>query len=232
MPISYARLTIDSPNPLARYAHRTRLRKSLALALPRIGTGKVLDFGCGSGAFVSAVLALKKDIVGYEPFMHERSASGLPIYSRMEDVEALGPYTLVTLFETIEHLHDEEIDTFLQTCQNLLGINGVILISAPIEIGPALLLKELNRYLRTPRSLRRECLEHSAADLLKASFLGVPPSRTWNLKASHKGFDFRQTIRYLEDKGWRVEMLSHSPLPIGTWYGNSQVFLSARRYSS
>jgi hypothetical protein len=232
MPISYSRLTIDAPNPLARYAHRTRLRKSLALALPRIGTGKVLDYGCGSGAFISAVLGLKKDIVGYEPFMQERSVPGLPIYSRIEDVEALGPYTLVTLFETIEHLQDQEIDAFLHTCHDLLCSDGIILISAPIEIGPALLLKELNRYLRTPRPLRRECLEHSTSELLKASLFGVPPSRTRNVKASHKGFDFRRTVQHLEDRGWDVQMLSQSPLPIGTWYGNSQVFLSARCSSS
>jgi len=232
MPISYARLTIDSPNPIARYAHRSRLRKSLALALARIGTGKVLDYGCGSGAFISAVLDLKKDIVGYEPFMQERSAPDLPIYSRIEDVKALGPYTLVTLFETIEHLQDEELDAFLRTCRDLLSRDGIILISAPIEIGPALLLKELNRYLRTPRALRPECLEHTASELLRASLFGVPPSRTRNVKASHKGFDFRRTILHLEDRGWNVQMLSQSPLPIGTWYGNSQVFLSARRSSS
>lgn len=232
MPATYARLTIDSPNPLARYAHRVRLQKSLALALGRTGSAKVLDYGCGSGAFVSAVLGLKKEIVGYEPFMEERSAPRLPIYSSMADVEARGPYTLVTLFETIEHLHDQEIDAFLRSCDSVLSSTGGILISAPIEMGPALLLKELNRYLRTPRELRPECLEHSAAELLKASIFGVSPERTRGIKGSHKGFDFRQTIRYLEDKGWNVTTLSHSPLPIGTWYGNSQVFLWARRSSS
>lgn len=226
MPLSYADQTMHSSNPFARYAHRRRFRTALALALPRIGSGKVLDYGCGSGAFISELLALGKNVVGYEPFMEERVAPNLPIYSRMKEVESLGPYGMITLFETVEHLKDSEIDGFLATCRQLLSTAGIILISAPIEIGPAVILKEFNRYLRMPRHNRH--FGYSATELLKASVFGIPAKRDTVITASHKGFDFRRVIRRFVSLGWQVEILAFSPLPIGTWYGNSQVFLSVK----
>lgn len=230
---SYACQTIDSPNPFARFAHRSRLRKSLALALSRIGPGsKVLDYGCGSGIFVSALLALNSDAVGYEPFKEERCKPALPVFSRLQDVEALGPYDVITLLETIEHLHDHEIDEFLRLSERVLRPGAGVLISAPIEIGPALLLKELSRYLRAPSGRLRGPFDHSAGELLKAAFLGISARRAENIKIAHRGFDFRRAIEYIREKGWRVQVLSHGPLPIGGWYGNSQVFLWASRPGS
>lgn len=232
MSITYADQTIRSPNPLARYAHRSRLQKSVALALQKTGSGesRILDYGCGSGVFVSELRARNQEAVGYEPFMEERSASGLPIFARIEDVAAFGPYGLITLLETVEHLHDNEIDEFLQSCQSLLCSDGGILMSAPIEIGPAMLLKELNRYLRVPSESRAQThFDHSAYELLKASLLGIPARRASDIKISHKGFDFRKVIGYLRNKGWNVQVISYGPLPISIWYGNSQIFLWVRR---
>jgi 2-polyprenyl-3-methyl-5-hydroxy-6-metoxy-1,4-benzoquinol methylase len=190
---------------------------------------KVLDYGCGSGIFVSALRALKKDAVGYEPYMEERSESGLPIYTRIEDVEALGPYDVITLLETIEHLQENEIDAFLQHCQSLLCNSGGVLISAPIEIGPALLLKELNRERRAFAGSAWPTWSHSASEILKASLLGIPARRAYNIKVSHKGFDFRVAVQYLRDREWCVQTISYCPLPIRSWYGNSQVFLWVHR---
>jgi SAM-dependent methyltransferase len=228
MHTSYARQTLDSPNPFARYAHRSRLRKSVALTLAKMvpGAGKILDYGCGSGTLVFALRNLDYDAVGYEPFMEERVAPGLPIYRSTEEVVALGPYSVITLFETIEHLHDWEIDAFLEFSQRTLCGGGGILISAPVEIGPALLLKELSRNvhpnLRWPLPHR---FGHPLGELLKAALLGVAAVRAENIKISHKGFDFRRAIKRLREKGWLVRALAYGPLPIGTWYGNSQVFL-------
>ena len=222
---AYDSETINSPNPLARYAHRNRLRKSVELALPRLRNGKVLDYGCGSGAFVSALEALASGCaVGYEPFMTDRCGGGLPIFSTLQDAEKLGPYNLITLFETIEHLSAVEIDGFLEVCGRNLSPTGGILISAPIEIGPALVLKELNRSI-----LRFKQPEHRLVEFLKASLLGMPARRAEDIKISHRGFDFRQAMQYLQACGWEVEVLCYGPLPIGTWYGNSQVYLWASK---
>jgi len=220
--ISYDKQTINSPNPLARYAHRSRIRNSIQLALSKLPPqGQVLDYGCGSGVFVDEMLALRPDCaVGYEPFMTERASSALPIYSRIEDIESMGPFSLVTLFETIEHLSDEETARFLQTCGKLLSPAGGILISGPIEIGPALIAKEFNRSI-----LRFNLPDYGFVEFAKASIFGIPARRAENIKTSHRGFDFRRVVSLFQSSGWIVEILQYGPLPIGTWYGNSQVYL-------
>jgi SAM-dependent methyltransferase len=222
---SYDEQTINSLNPLARFAHRHRVKKSIELTLPLLENGTVLDYGCGSGVFVGALQALRPGCaVGYEPFMKERSQGNLPVYSKLEDVEKLGPYKLITLFETIEHLSKEEIDNFLGVCERLLPTAGGILISGPIEIGPALFLKELNRYISSFK-----LSDMSLMEILKAGLLGIPARRASNIKISHKGFDFRSAISYLNSRGWSTKILLYGPLPIGTWYGNSQVYLWANK---
>lgn len=223
---SYDAETINAANPLARFAHRNRVKRSIALAVERMGeSGKLLDYGCGSGVFVRAMLAMRDGCaVGYEPFMSERTAAGLPIYQSLDEAAAHGPFALITLFETLEHLGDRQIDEFLAACDRLLLPGGSILISAPIEVGPALFMKDMNRSL-----LKFRRSEHRIVELLKAGFFGVPARRATDLLTSHRGFDFRRAAAYLTQRGWRVQVLRYGPLPIGTWYGNSQVYMSASR---
>jgi hypothetical protein len=224
MNIPYDRQTIDSPNPIARYAHRSRIRKSLRIALSKLSTPsrqRVLDYGCGSGVFISELNTVRPDCaVGYEPFMADRTSPALPIYSRIEDIESMGPFSLVTLFETIEHLSEEETTRFLGTCDKLLTKAGGVLLSGPVEIGPALFAKEFNRSIR-----HFQAPDYGVLEFLKASLLGVPGRRADDIKTSHKGFDFRRAVAFMRRSGWRVDIHSFGPLPIGTWYGNSQVYL-------
>lgn len=219
--------TIYAPNPLARYAHRKRLQRSLELAVPRVGLGRILDYGCGTGVFVSRMNGIRPgSTVGYEPYMRERTQDGLPIFSDFREVMARGPFHTVTLFETIEHLTPRELDEFLSRCEGMLAGHGAVLISAPIEIGPALLLKEANRLLFQARPR-----EYALPELFKAAMLGVPGRRAGDVKESHKGFDFRASIGFLRCHGWATAVQSYGPIPLKTWYGNSQVFLLATRAS-
>jgi hypothetical protein len=221
----YDSQTINARNPFARYSHRKRIKQSLALALPLIGDGRLLDYGCGPGVFLSKVLAHRPDsAVGYEPFMAERTQNHLPIYSTLPEIEQRGPYELITLFETIEHLSAEELSNFLNLARRNLSTSGRILISAPIEIGPALLLKDLNRF-----ALRFHPSEHRPWELVTAGLFGIPARRAEDIKKSHRGFDFRRAIAQLRSSGWETQVLKYGPLPVPTWYGNSQVYMAASR---
>jgi 2-polyprenyl-3-methyl-5-hydroxy-6-metoxy-1,4-benzoquinol methylase len=222
---TYDQQTFNSPNPFARYAHRNRLEKSIELSLSKLNDGKLLDYGCGSGMFVSNInLNVMGCAVGYEPFMQERTDINLPVYSKLSDIMGFAPFNIVTLFETIEHLSFDEFNEFLSITEKVISSQGGILMSAPIEIGPALVLKEFNR------SISRQSLpEYHLIEFLKASIFGIPARRAEDIKTSHKGFDFRAAINNLSIKGWDTQILCFTPLPLQTWYGNSQVFLWAKK---
>lgn len=218
--VNYSKQTFQSSNPLVRFAHHNRLNRARSLLCARPATHHVLDYGCGSGDFVSALASIPGiNAVGYEPFMKERSSSLNAIYSSLSEIQGFAPFDVITVLETVEHLSDHELIQLLQEARSLLHPDGAMLFSAPIEIGPALLMKTFNRSIRygqwpaipIPR-------------LLAAAFLGIPPQRAPNIKISHQGFDFRQTIRLLNRRFGVVRVVGYGPLPIGTWYGNSQVY--------
>lgn len=222
---SYDLQTLRSPNPLARFAHRSRLERARRLVCSRPGVRRILDYGCGSGEFLASLSThTELELIGYEPFMQERSAEQLPIHTDLKAVHALAPFDVITVLETVEHLHEEELVALLQQADTLLAPDGALLFSAPIEIGPALIFKSFNRSLR-----QRRWPAIPAQQLLAASVLGIPPQRASDIKISHQGFDFRRTMRFLQSHYGQIEPAGYSPLPIGTWYGNSQVFFWLQR---
>jgi SAM-dependent methyltransferase len=220
MKIFYDKQTINTPNPIARFAHRNRLARVISLIKSQVGLSKLIDYGCGSGAFIKAIQGINGiAAIGYEPFMTERVDTDSPIYSDYLPVKDAAPFDAITIFEAIEHLDETELCEFLVQATELLTDNGKILFSAPIEIGPALFLKEINRCI-----LHKRLPENNLLELLLASLFGVPAKRATNIKGSHKGFDFRKAIRFLECEFGPVTIASYGPLPIGSWYGNSQVY--------
>ena len=221
MIVPYEIQTLDHPNLLARFAHRSRHRKSISLAASLL-TAKdnaLIDYGCGKGAFVDELRSKGFAFAyGYEPFMEQTQYRDYIL----KDLGGIPPRSieLITLFETIEHLHESEIDTFFSFCRYCMKPGGKILISAPIELGPAVIAKDLVRSLLFNRSL-----EYSLIELVKSGVLGMSVGRSHNIKGSHKGFDFRKSISFIEDNYGLVRILGFGPLPLNTWYGNSQVYI-------
>ncbi len=215
---SYDKQTVNTPNPIARYSHRNRIKRSISLITSQVGIKKILDYGCGSGDFIKAISGIGIEVIGYEPYMKERVSDDLPIYEDIACVKEFGPFDIITIFETIEHLEEIELRDFLVQANELLTEKGKILVSVPIEIGPALIMKELNRCI-----LHKRFPENNPIELFLASFFGIAAKRAKS-KHSHKGFDFRKIINFLENEFGTVNIASYGPLPIGTWYGNSQVF--------
>lgn len=229
--VPYDRQTINSPNPIARYAHRQRIRTSVGITLAKLDTfadpdANVLDYGCGPGYFVSQLNKARPNCaIGFEPFRKDRG-HGVTIVCSKDEIDPTQRFSVITLLETIEHLSPEEIDEFLDFARSVLSPSGGVVVSGPIELGPSLILKELSRSLRSLRNVHLP--GYTISEFLKASIFAIAPPRWHDIRRSHKGFDFREAIQNLKARGWDVEVLGYGPLPTGTWYGNSQFYLWIR----
>ena len=227
MKVEYSSQTVNHPNPIARFAHRHRNRKSILLAnnLVKSNSKIIVDYGCGKGVFVDSLRRGGfKFAYGYEPYMEQ--AIDRSYIVKDKKLIPTGNVELVTLFETIEHLDTDELDSFFDFCRLCLNESGKILISAPLEIGPAVILKDIVRSI-----LFKRPLEYSFIELLKCGLFGMSIERSKNIKHSHKGFDFRKIITLIRKRYGKVKVLGYGPLPINTWYGNSQVYFQIELYN-
>jgi SAM-dependent methyltransferase len=220
----YNKNTINSSNPFVRYAHRNRIERAIKYVIPRLELGKVLDYGCGTGVFVDALNRIKSNSAfGYEPYMEEGLKSGYCVYPNYQDIVKFAPFKTITLFEVIEHLNENELEEFLSRCNEIIEEGGGIVISAPIEIGPIVIAKEMYRFLILKRKNRYKFVE-----FIKTALFGIPGEKMQGISikglAGHKGFDFRNVIKFIRYKGWKVAILGYGPFPLLGWYGNSQVF--------
>jgi SAM-dependent methyltransferase len=216
--VAYSRQTLDTANPVARYAHRQRYRLSLdraAAEVPQGGT--VLDYGCGEGTFLKALAEARPDLtlLGYDP----ESGHVPDRYELVTDMAAVpaASVDLLCCFETLEHLYDDEIAAFAADASRVLTPDGRLLVSVPVIGGPPLLLKELNRSI-----MFRRRSDYRAGELLAASFAGRPAPRPENIRVTHKGFDHRAVLAKLD--GFVVADSACSPFAGLPWWLNSQAF--------
>lgn len=221
--VSYAAQTLDTPNPIARYAHRQRYAASFDRVTGEVrDEGTVLDFGCGQGDFLTTLAGLRPDLtlLGFDP----ESGHDADGYVPVDDTTtvATGSVDLVCCFETLEHLYDGEIASFLAEAERVLAPEGEVLISVPVIGGPTLLLKEANRAI-----LFRRRSDYSARELVAASLAGWVAPRPDDIRVSHKGFDFRALFARVGER-FAVEDVAYCPFPALPWWLNSQVFARLR----
>jgi 2-polyprenyl-3-methyl-5-hydroxy-6-metoxy-1,4-benzoquinol methylase len=223
MTISYQDQTFNTPNPIARYAHRSRLRRSLAHAMSLLpDRGQVLDFGCGTGDFLNAVRQKRPDaeLVGFDPYLRGH-VEWFRRIGNMADIPDAS-VDLLTCFEVLEHLSDEDVDGFIAQAHRVLKPNGRILVSVPIIGGLTLLLKESNRVL-----LFRRRSDYSLFELLNATFFGIPAPRPENRGPTHKGFDFR-AMQHTLASTFSMDLAEWCPFTTFPWWVNSQAFFVLR----
>jgi hypothetical protein len=221
--VSYDRQTINTPNPIARFAHRRRTALGLALlssTVPRYGA--VADFGPGDGYMLHCLGQQRPDLKLYG--IEDTMTSAYPEIVFTRDFSGIPDKSLaaVTAFEVMEHMLDSEIIVFIRDVARVLEPGGMLIVSVPVMMGAALPLKEINRLL-----LYRRGSEYSVKEFFRG-IAGLPVTRPPDPRPTHKGFDFR-VLRTQLEQFFKLETLIRSPVRPLPWWLNSQVFFCMRR---
>lgn len=151
----YARKQILSASRLIAWSHRRRFE--MALELTRGFAGKrILDYGCGDGTFLALLMSqdyAPAGAVGAEISnelvedcrrrLGEIGGLSFVLTSELKRPEHTGAYDAVICMEVLEHVvnADEELDRLV----SLLTQDGRLIISVPVETGPALIIKQMVR---------------------------------------------------------------------------------------
>jgi SAM-dependent methyltransferase len=99
------------------------------------GQGRLLDFGCGSGAYLQAMHQLGWKVVGVDMSIRMvervRDELGLPAYAGTLPHLELEPqsFDVITMWHALEHVH--EPTSVLREARNLLAPGGKLVISVP-----------------------------------------------------------------------------------------------------
>lgn len=228
----YAQKQLLCSSKCVAWSHGSRFRLARELVAPRAG-GKLLDYGCGDGSFLGMVADLFPDAVGADIASDQISDCerrlGRTTKLRflhtgdLPDSEHRRTYDVVTCMETLEHCREAAQIRVLIELRRLVKDSGVVIISVPIEIGPALLFKQVVRRVAGWRRLGqyRYTERYSIAELLRMTFL----SRLWPIKRpvyggddsdpssgwhGHKGFNWKVLKQLVEDR-FTVEQTRFSP---------------------
>lgn len=130
----------DSSKGLINYLYRlvrilTVRNKRKIVSRPRKGIpGKVLDYGCGTGAFLSAMREAGWEAQGLEPDATARANAYRLHGLHVQAPEALndipdGYFDVITLWHVLEHVHDLK-ETVAQLAR-VLSEDGTIFIAVP-----------------------------------------------------------------------------------------------------
>jgi SAM-dependent methyltransferase len=96
-------------------------------------SGRLLDFGCGNGAFARWMSQSGYDAVGLEPFSLGKPVQADRLLLVREPLESaaarLGQFDVITLWHVLEHL-SRPLDV-LKTLSSLLAKDGVLIVSVP-----------------------------------------------------------------------------------------------------
>ena len=96
---------------------------------------RILDFGCGTGAFVKGAAEQGIDAIGFEPDFSAREVAakqGVQVIGTETELGAIAEnsFHAITLWHVIEHLHD--FKNKLNHFQRLLKPGGVLFLAAPM----------------------------------------------------------------------------------------------------
>jgi 2-polyprenyl-3-methyl-5-hydroxy-6-metoxy-1,4-benzoquinol methylase len=131
--ISHTDKSNSVTNSIYKLARKFTLKQKLKL-INRLSADKsILDFGCGTGDFLTTCKNDQWNINGFEPDEDARSIAEsktkITIYNKIDNLKKLSEISIVTLWHVLEHIHD--LNETLDTLVNLMRKKGKIVIAVP-----------------------------------------------------------------------------------------------------
>ncbi|HEX5870224.1 MAG TPA: class I SAM-dependent methyltransferase, partial [Longimicrobium sp.] len=197
---------------LIGWSHGRRFATARRVVQPYAGA-TLLDYGCGDGTFLAIVHDLFPQSVGAEidhvlvEGAGERfgALDGLR-FIHTDDVAALpdASFGVVTCMEVLEHCTPDAAERVIGEMRRLVAPDGVVIVSVPVETGPALLVKTAARALAGLRGVSgyQDRERFTAGELAKMVFAGPEtvidrpvyettfPDGAPNRYHGHKGFNW------------------------------------------
>lgn len=241
----YAQKQLDSRSAVIRWSHTARFRLAARLA----GThpaGRLLDYGCGDGTFISLVADRFAACVGADVDAHQvddcRSRFGAVHNVRFSAVRDLSgaehehAYAVVTCMETLEHCLEPVVERVLADLRRVCAPTGTIVISVPIEVGPVFFIKYIVRTTAARRGLC-EYAGYEAYSIRDAWKMTFASRRTEIARPvygaadapyhSHYGFNWRR-LRTTIARTLVIERTLFSPAGWSRGWLSSQVWFVCR----
>lgn len=242
---AYAKRQLFGGVGLLRWSHGSRFRVARELVAPLAGR-RLLDYGCGDGTFLGMVRDLFPDAVGAEvdaALANEASARfadepGLRfVHTRALADEADASFGVAVCMEVLEHCTPDSVDRVVADLRRLVAADGTIIVSVPVETGPALVAKQAVRALAARRGMEgyRERETYAPGELARMLVAGGGtaierpvyrsqfPSGEPNVYHGHKGFNWRALRRRLS-ADFVIRQTRFSPVPILGPLLNSQAW--------
>jgi SAM-dependent methyltransferase len=231
---AYARRQLFGGFRLLRWSHGSRFRVARELVAPHAGK-RLLDYGCGDGTFLSMVHDLFPTAVGAEvdaalaadAARRFTGDDGLRfVHTSALANEADGSFGVAVCMEVFEHCTADAVERVVADLRRLVAKDGTVIVSVPVETGPALVGKQLYRRLAARRGLEgyRDRETYTARELAAMLVAGGGtaidrpvyrssfPSGEANVYHGHKGFNWRALRRRLE-ADFIVRQTRFSPVP-------------------
>lgn len=244
----YAKKQILGVGGLIGWSHRRRFQVALDVARS-LQPRTMLDYGCGDGTFLALLRSganrLERAVgaeIGQSLVDDCRQRLGqdkvleFVLIPELQQPEHTGRYEAIFCMEVLEHVVDWT--PVIEDFARLLRPGGALVISVPVETGPALAVKQIFRRLAALRGHGDYPGSHpyTWGEFFQSVFAGdkqhiVRPvydaatTKPWH---DHKGFNWRVLRNRLQER-FELERVFGSPIGFLPMACASQAWLIARR---